>query len=202
MSDQPCLSTGRLILRPFTLADAPDVQHLAGDAAIAATTLNIPHPYEDGMAEDWIRSHRALFEDDGEVVYAVILRETDELVGAISLLEIDHRHRRAELGYWVGKPFWNQGYATEAALALIAHGFDAMSLNRIQATHLVRNPASGRVMQKAGMSYEGKLRQYVLGRSGFEDLELYAIVRSDIRADPVNSGAGADMRRRAGGETN
>lgn len=174
--DLPTIVTGRLVLRPFALSDAADVQRLAGDPAIADTTLNIPHPYLDGMAEAWIANHQAQFQEDKGLALAVTLRDDGALAGAISLLGIDRRHRRAEMGYWIGKPFWGRGYATEAAAAVIAFGFEALGLHKISATHLVRNPASGRVMQKAGMSYEGTMREHVQKFERFEDLAIYGIL--------------------------
>lgn len=179
MNGIPTLETERLTLRPFTLADAADVQRLAGDPAIADTTLTIPHPYPDGAAEEWIGTHQAQFERGEGIVFAVTLRETGELAGAISLLDINAQHRNAEMGYWIGKPYWNQGYATEAAKALIAYGFETLGLHKVYAHHLVRNPASGRVMQKAGMAYEGTLRQHVRKQLVYEDIRMYGILYSE-----------------------
>ena len=84
---------------------------------------------------------------------------------------------RAELGYWIGKPYWGQGYCTEAARATLDFGFEQLGLNRIFAHHFARNPASGRVMQKIGMTREGRLRQHVKKWDAFEDLELYGILK-------------------------
>ncbi len=159
--------------------DAPDVQRLAGDLAVADTTLNIPHPYEDGMAEEWISTHQAVFDEGDGVTFAITLRETGELIGAISL-RTANRFNRAEMGYWIGKPYWAKGYCTEAAKAVIAYGFDELNLNRVLAYHLTRNPASGRVMEKAGMRYEGHLRQHAMKNGVYEDLKLYAILRDDV----------------------
>jgi len=106
---QPTLETKRLILRPFRLNDAPAVQELAGERDIADTTMNIPHPYEDGMAEDWIGGHEPGYEDEKIATFAIVLRDCAELVGAIGL-QIDRGLNKAELGYWIGKPFWNLGY--------------------------------------------------------------------------------------------
>ena len=169
-----------MILRPFTEADAPMVQMLAGDRAIADTTLAIPHPYEDGMAKDWIATHQAKFEAGELVNFAITLRGDGELVGAIGLA-VNQRFDSAALGYWVGVPFWNLGYCTEAAVAVINFGFEELGLNRIHAPHLKRNPASGRVMEKAGMSREGVARQSVKKWGRYEDLVLYGILRGDQR---------------------
>jgi len=154
------------------------VQQLAGDRDVASTTLNIPHPYEEGMAEEWINSHQQRFEQNEFVTFAVALRPDNILIGTISLhLNVEHDH--AELGYWIGKPYWNRGYGTEAARAVVQYGFEVIGLNRIHAAYLKRNPASGRIMQKIGMVHEGCLKQHVKKWDIFEDLELYGILKRD-----------------------
>ncbi|MEN6451824.1 MAG: GNAT family N-acetyltransferase [Thermoguttaceae bacterium] len=180
MAKQPTLESDRLLLRPFRTTDAERVQLLAGDRAVADTALNIPHPFEDGMAEKWISNHRDWFERGEQVVFAVTLKQPGDgrglLVGAIGL-RINREDQRAELGYWIGRPYWGQGYCTEAVRALMDFGFRDLDLNRIEANHFSRNPASGRVMQKAGMTHEGRLRQYAKKWGLFEDVELYSILR-------------------------
>lgn len=175
--DQPVLYSPRLALRPFELGDAAVVQELAGDKAIAETTLNIPHPYADGMAESWIAGHEEQLRE-GHVVFAITRRASHDLIGAIGL-RIDAVSGKAELGYWIGVPYWNEGYATEAARRLVEYAFEHLSLNRVAARHFARNPASGRVMHKIGMVHEGTIRQGARKWDTFEDLELYAILRSD-----------------------
>lgn len=175
---QPTIETERLILRPFRLSDAPALQSLAGERDIADTTMNIPHPYEDGMAEEWIAGHESAYEDGKAVTFAIVLREDGGLVGAIGL-RIDRGYDKAELGYWVGKRFWNSGYATEAASALLAFGFEELRLNRIHAAYLARNPSSGRVMEKAGLIFEGTARQGTMKWGKYEDLVSYGILRDD-----------------------
>jgi RimJ/RimL family protein N-acetyltransferase len=158
------------------------VQRLAGDRAVADTTLAIPHPYEDGMAEEWIATHQPKFEAGELVTFAITLRDDGKLVGAIGLA-VNRRFDSAALGYWVGVSFWNQGYCTEAAIAVINYGFKKLGLNRIHAPHLKRNPASGRVMEKAGMIREGVARQSVKKWGRYEDLVQYGILREDQRDD-------------------
>lgn len=178
IAGQPTLITDRLVLRPFELADGPAVRLLAGHQAIADTTLHIPHPYEEGMAESWIATHQERFENGAGAIFAICLKPDGPLIGAIGL-DIEGAHSRAELGYWIGKPYWNRGYCTEAAGAVIAYAFDTLRLNRVQARHFRRNPASGRVMQKIGMIREGCLRQSVQKWGVFEDLEIYSILREE-----------------------
>ncbi len=178
MIEQPILHTRRLTLRPFTLADAADVQRLASAYEVASPTASIPHPYEDGMAEAWINTHPAHLADGTGITYAITLAKTGELCGAIGLV-LAAKHLRAELGYWIGTPYWGQGYCTEAALALCDLGFRDLKLHRIRALHMTRNPASGRVMQKIGMRHEGTLREHELKWGVFETMECYAILRSE-----------------------
>ena len=97
MSQQPILTTERLLLRPFKLADAPEVQRLAGDRAIADTTVAIPYPYPDGVAEDWISKHANWFAEGKQVTFAITRKLDDALIGAINLMEVSKAHQ-AELG--------------------------------------------------------------------------------------------------------
>ena len=113
-----------------------------------------------------------------QVNFAITLNSNGSLVGGISMA-IDQHHEHGELGYYIGKPYWNNGYATEATQAVIKYGFESLGLRRIFAAHFARNPASGRVMQKAGMSYEGCLRQHLKKWGGFEDMMYYGIIRED-----------------------
>ncbi len=184
MVEIPVLTTRRLILRPFKLSDACDVQRLAGDKEIAANTLLIPHPYEDGMAEDWISTHRQNYQKDKGVAWAVVHRVEAFLIGAIGI-GINREHSKGELGYWIGKPYWSNNYATEAGKAVLEYGFTLAGLNRIYSRHLSRNPASGRVMQKLGMKYEGCLRSDALKWGQFEDIIVYGILESEYHNSNV-----------------
>lgn len=168
--------TKRLFLRPFELSDAPRVKELAGDRAIADTTLNIPHPYEDGMAEEWISTHQPKFEAGELVNHAIILKSTQELIGAIGLT-INKRFSRAELGYWIGKEYWNKGYCTEAAKVMLEYGFNKLYLHKIVATHITRNSASGNVMKKLLMRREGFFKEHVIKWKKFEDVVSYGILK-------------------------
>jgi ribosomal-protein-alanine N-acetyltransferase len=180
MVPQQTLETERLILRPFSLEDGPRVMYLAGEREIAMNTGTIPHPYEQGMAEEWISPHQELFEKREAVIFAICLRKTEELIGAIGI-EVNRDHDCGELGYWVGKPYWNQGYCTEAARIAIEYAFCALELNRIGAIHFTRNPASGRVMQKIGMRYEGERRQAMKRWGEYVDIACYGLLREEIK---------------------
>lgn len=178
MTPQPTLTTDRLVLRPFSPDDAPRVQLLAGEWEIASVTANIPHPYEDGMAETWIRGHPEAFGAGTSASFAVTLKKDGLLIGAMGL-HFSARNHAAEIGYWIGLPYWGQGYCTEAAQAVLKYGFEERGLNRIQARHITENPASGRVMQKIGMRYEGTMRQAIFTWGTFKDSAMYAVVQEE-----------------------
>ena len=179
MKTFPSLQTERLILRPFTITDAADVQLYAGDRDVARNTSTIPHPYEGGMAEAWIKTHQPAFEKGTGINLAITLKDTQEsddpvLVGAISL-DIDIHEGSSELGYWVGKPFWNCGYCTEAAKVIVTYAFDVLELTSVHAFVFKRNPASGRVLQKIGMQFEDCFPKAVEKWGNTEDLIKYSI---------------------------
>jgi ribosomal-protein-alanine N-acetyltransferase len=183
MSEQPTIQTEQLVLRPYSLDDAPGLQRLIGDRDIADTTAKIPHPYEDGMAEEWIGKRQESFEKGETVSFAITNQQEGFLMGGIGL-RIDAHSERAEIGYWIGKPYWGHGYCTEAAKAILRYGFEVMRLNRIHSRHFTRNPASGRVMQKIGMKYEGCRRQHFKKWNKLEDVAIYGILRSEYEVSP------------------
>lgn len=181
------VATPRLRLRPFTIADAAGVQRLAGAREVALNTLLIPHPYPEGAAEAWIARHA---EDSPELVFAI---EAGELVGAIGLV-VDRAHDVAEIGYWIGVPFWGRGYATEAVAAIVRYGFEEQSLERIFAKVFTRNAASARVLEKAGFRHEGTMRHAVKKWGDYLDVECYAVVRGDWVASHASAGPSTTTR--------
>lgn len=172
----PELHTKRLLLRAFEEHDVELAAKLCGDFEIAATTLLIPHPYSKEHAIGWLRMHhRATIEGRGPT-YAITCN--GELVGAIGLM-VDRTHQRAELGYWIGKAYWNRGYASEAARAVVDHGFEVLKLERVCAGHYAANPASGVVLRRVGMSHEGTQRRHVLRFGVWHDVEMFGLLRRD-----------------------
>jgi ribosomal-protein-alanine N-acetyltransferase len=176
---QPTLLTPRLVLRPFALADAPRIRELAGAAEIADTTLSIPHPYPDGAAEQWIALHGEAYARCAAANWAIVPKDDGAPAGAIGLV-ITREHSRAELGYWVGKPYWGRGYCTEAAREVVRFAFEGLELTRVVACHFSRNPASGAVMRKVGMRYEGTFRRHVRKWGKLEDVEFYGILCGEL----------------------
>lgn len=179
----PTLSADKIILAPFSMADAPLVRHYMGDPEISRVTRHVPFPYPDGAAEKWIASHLLNFLEQRNVVFSIRSQE-GELHGAINL-RLDLTEKLVNLGYWMAVPFWNRGYCTDAVRRLIRYGFENFPLNKIHARHLAVNPASGRVMQKSGMTQEGFLRQHVIKDGVAMDLVEYGILRGELPASSV-----------------
>jgi ribosomal-protein-alanine N-acetyltransferase len=177
VQDQAELRTTRLHLRPFRADDAARVHVLIDDAGIARNTLTIPHPYPPGLAERWIAGHADEWASGRKGTWALCLTD-GELVGAAGLY-LELTHRRAELGYWIARTHWGRGLATEAVLALVDHAFDDLALERVFAHHLPWNPASGRVLTKAGLRREGLLRGHVQKDGRATDTVLYGLTLAD-----------------------
>lgn len=174
MPQRPTLRTERLVLRPFHMGDCDRVAELCADRLIADTTLLIPHPYTLRDAEAWLATHQEAFDAGRSLNFAVTLG--GELVGAVGL-RLEPEHSRAEIGYWIGVPFWGRGVASEAARAVVEYGLGGAGLHRVYAYHFARNPASGRVLQRAGMVREGVQRGHIRKWDVFEDSVLYGRTR-------------------------
>ncbi|HGS5155527.1 TPA: GNAT family N-acetyltransferase [Vibrio parahaemolyticus] len=150
---QQAIESNRLILRPFSLADAKRVAELAGDKQISEMTANIPYPYSVSDAESWICTHEALFLSGKGVVYAIVIKDTSEVIGAISFLKLENG--LGTLGYWLGVSCWGRGYATEASKSLISYAKKHYGLTKLQVMHLVGNERSKSVITKLGVKYIG-----------------------------------------------
>ena len=182
MKTQPRLETDRLRLRPFVAEDASLLAELAGEREIADTMISIPHPFSIAAARTAIAASEASFQSGRSVHFAIESKGGVRLVGCVELRDVDREHSQAELSFWIGRPAWGRGYASEAARTVVRFGFEGLGLNRIYAYHMLRNPASGAVLRKAGMRHEGTLRERVQKWGVFEDVALYAILGSDSAA--------------------
>ncbi|MFZ0370009.1 MAG: GNAT family N-acetyltransferase, partial [Halobacillus sp.] len=174
------LTTERLNLQPYEISQAERVTELAGDKAVAATTF-VPHPYTLEDAQNWIRTHEEWIKEGKAYPMAMVLKSTNELVGTMTL-RVDHKHKKGELAYWVGKPYWGKGYASEAAARMVEYGFETLQLNRVWSAAISENPASTRVMQKVGLSYEGKLKGDIYHWGEYKDIEVYGMTAQDYHS--------------------
>ncbi|MFZ0806627.1 MAG: GNAT family protein [Candidatus Sulfotelmatobacter sp.] len=170
----PTLQTNRLTLRPYRESDIPELLPLIGTREVAATTLRIAHPYTEQDARGFLELAR----DPEKMWLAITLRTDGRQIGGIGL-RLDPTHHNAEIGYWLGVPYWGQGYATEAASEMLRYGFEDLKLHRIHASHFKHNPASGHILTKLGMRHEGCQREHLRKWDEFVDSELFGILRRE-----------------------
>lgn len=174
----PQFSTDRLILGKVQSIDIPKIVEYAGNKKVADTTLNIPHPYHEKDAIFWLNMANQGFEKKTQFTFAIRLKTTHEFIGGIGL-KINKRFDRAELGYWIGEPFWNKGYVTEAVGAVLEFGFRTLELNKIYAQFLIENPASGKVMIKNGMIKEGELKDHSKKGNQYRSVMQYRLTKAE-----------------------
>jgi RimJ/RimL family protein N-acetyltransferase len=167
--DCPILVTERLVMRPPHDDDLPDLVALAASRRVAEMLARMPHPYGEAEGRAFLEHSRN--KDGDEIVYALTLAETGAFIGCAGL----HRTERGlELGYWIGEPYWKQGFATEAAHALVDLAFRATDANVLHVSCRVVNPASRRVIQKCGFQYagQGMLNSLAAGKVAVERYRL------------------------------
>ncbi|MGB4661674.1 MAG: GNAT family N-acetyltransferase [Mobilitalea sp.] len=176
------IETERLLLRRFTRKDAADVfNNWAGDIEICRYMRWAPHRNIEEtrkVIQSWIDSYYK----NNFYQWAITLKGKTEPIGAIGLFIVNENDLCGDVGYCISKEYWGQGITTDALKAVISFAFDRMNFNRIETYHSIHNPASGRVMQKAGMVFEGMAKQKYRSISGFEDSNMYAMIREDYLA--------------------
>ncbi|MCY4145805.1 MAG: GNAT family N-acetyltransferase [Chloroflexi bacterium] len=170
-----------LCMRPLAEQDIAAILKYASAPEIAANTF-VPHPYPPEAAHEFVQKASEAWRSEQDYTFAIIEAQSDSFAGVMGIHPVQE-HQRAEVGYWIGLPFWGRGLATQALRLLIRFGFEKLGLNRIAAGHFAGNSASGRVMQKAGMRCEGTRRAYHYHRDSFKDSVWYAILRDEYEAD-------------------
>jgi RimJ/RimL family protein N-acetyltransferase len=171
------ITTKRLLLRLFLKSDAVAVTKLCNNYNIYKNTLYLPYPYSIDDALSWIDNHLDNFSTNKSYEFAITDKESGELYGAIALSN-NQKFNNGEIAYWIGEKFWGNGYATEAAQAILQFAFEEKQYHKVFARYFNSNPASGRVMQKLGLKKEGILIDHVRKESRFEDLVYYGIINS------------------------
>lgn len=168
------------VIRSYDDDDVEALLKYADNEAIARQLLDhFPHPYTEAAAHDWLRAAQ---EQDPEISFAIAT--SDELIGGIGLLLREDVFRRtAEVGYWLGQPFWGRGIATRALEKFTRWAFREFDFARIQARVYDSNPASRRVLEKAGFTLEGRLRNAATKHDRLMDLYLYALLADEVQGD-------------------
>ncbi|MFC7687473.1 GNAT family N-acetyltransferase [Ureibacillus sp. GCM10028918] len=174
-SQDKTVTTDRLILRLFEEIDAAVVAKLCNNYNIYKNTLYLPFPYSIEDALSWMKHHKDNYNSNTSYEFAITDKESGKLYGAIALSN-NQKFQQGELAYWVGEAFWGDGYATEAARAMVQFAFDEKNFHKVFARYFGSNPASGKVMEKIGMKKEGILIDHVKKDNHYEDLVYYGIV--------------------------
>lgn len=167
--------TDHLLLRKFQECDATPLEAAINDEDVCKSTHALNFPLGNTWAKDWTIRQATAFDERESKFFAVTDRITGELFGFICII-IEERDFRGELGYAYGKKYWGKGIATEAAKAIIEYAFQIKNLHKVYARHFSTNPASGRVIQKCGMTYEGTQISHDFKSGKFEDVVSYGII--------------------------
>ncbi len=174
------INTDRLLLRKLEVTDAHDMfKNWATNSEVTKFLSWKPHHNVDETKEV-IKQWTLEYENDDNYDWAIKLNDIGEVIGEISLVRMDEKHYSCEVGYCISRKYWNMAIITEALKAVINYLFSEVGFNRIVATHDTNNIASGKVMIKSGMKYEGTLRQSKWrDNKGFYDLAVYAILKDE-----------------------
>ena len=177
------IETDRLILRPFTMADAQPMYRNWASSTDVTRYLMWPAHASPEVSAAVLREWTAAYAQHDFYLWAIVLKSNgSEPIGSISVVSHDDRTQKAHIGYCIGSHWWHQGITTEALKAVIAFLFSEVGMQRIESRHDPRNPNSGAVMKKCGMQYEGTLRSADWNNQGICDTCYYGILREEARS--------------------
>ncbi|HBX89487.1 MAG TPA: N-acetyltransferase [Marinilabiliaceae bacterium] len=176
------IETERVLLRRFVESDAEDIFHnWASDSSVTRYLSWQAHSSID-VSKEILASWLKAYEDKEFYNWAIVLKEQGKAIGSVGVVDFSNGHQRCEIGYCIGKGYWNKGIMTEVLSSVIKFMISEVGFNRVQAIHHSDNPASGRVMIKAGMKHEGRLRAFhVNNRGEFTDCDMYSILKDEVR---------------------
>lgn len=174
----PVIDTPRLTLRRMSLRDAHDLFDYSQDPEVARHVLWSAHRsvWETKAYIRYILQQYRLGEPSS---WCIVERETRRVIGTIGFMSYSADNATVEVGYSLARSHWNRGLMTEALTAVLRECFETLKLHRVEAQHFSLNPSSGRVMEKCGMTHEGTLRRRICNKGEFQDVEMWAILRSD-----------------------
>ncbi|SDD25229.1 ribosomal-protein-alanine N-acetyltransferase [Terribacillus halophilus] len=179
LENHPTLETERLLLRKVTPSDAEAIYAYGSDPDVSQFVFW--SAYQSMVdTQQFLDNVLSLYESNQAIFWGIELKEEKRLIGTINYVSWQQKHYIGEIGYVLAQPYWHKGYMSEAAKEVIRFGFDRMELERIEAKCLADNEGSERVMQKAGMQYEGTLRKRMYLKGKQHDVKQYSIIREEF----------------------
>ncbi|MBF4691982.1 GNAT family N-acetyltransferase [Fusibacter ferrireducens] len=179
------LETNRIILRRFTMEDADAMfNNWASDEEISRY-MRWPFHRQVAETKQIINSWLELYKRENFYLWGIVLKETNTLVGSINLFAVNEFDACGDVGYCIGRAFWGKGIASHALQAVIEYAFNTIGFNRIESYHAIQNPASGKVMSNVGMQFEGSAKQKYRSNQGYEDCNMYAIIKEAYHRESI-----------------
>jgi len=176
---QPIILGVKINIRPLRLADAKSIYKNVNDPLVTKWTLHLSYPYPKDGAAKFIRKSYQDATRGRTYLFGICEKDSDDLIGLVSLMNIDPSTKSGEVGYWLGRKYWGKGYTSEACKLIINFGFKNLKLHRIYAKLFSPNIASKRVLEKAGMKPEGVLRDARHRYGKYHDELRYGILCSE-----------------------
>lgn len=173
------IETNRLILRKFKIMDSENMFKNWGSDSKVTKYLSWKTHNNIKDSEEIINIWSSNYDDNTVYNWAIELKETNEAIGSISIVKLEDKNKSCEIGYCIGSKYWNQGITTEAFQNVIDYLFREVGINRICAKHDIENIASGQVMKKCKMTYEGTLREVKFSNNRFCSLSVYSLLKNE-----------------------
>lgn len=170
----------RIRLSPWKASDAKVLAELCNDKTIHNFT-GVPYPYTIKHARDFIKKSRKKLKAQSGFAFAIVLKEINKPVGCVDLIEISKRHRRGEIGYWLGRHYRQKGYMGEALQIMLKFCFNRLKLNRVEITCAKENFASKRTIENSGAKFEGMLRKRNFSGNKFHDVMMYGLLKDEFK---------------------
>lgn len=177
--------TKRLCLRPLKMSDAKDITENINDLSVSKWLLVVPYPYTQKDAKDWIRDTRNKWKmkNKNDYTFGIELRKENKIIGGIGLHKINKFGGKAEIGYWIGKRYWKQGYGSEAVKAILDFAFKTLKLRRVEAGIFVGNLSSQKLFEKFGAKKEGLKRKSCRCKADgkIKDEYIYGLLKEEYK---------------------
>jgi len=170
----------RIRIRKLTLSDAKKIYDRLRDKRIVKWTMNIPWPYTKEEAKGFIRKANRRIKKKQGYTFGITLKDADELIGVVGLLNVDWRNKQGTIGYWMGSEYWGKGLMTDAVRLILSFGFESLKLHKIHASLFEENVSSRRVLEKCGFKLEGVKREARFRRGKWHNILEYGMLKREF----------------------